>query len=97
MDPDDNRPAPLASPAQPQQPVAIGEVKTASHALHAHRERGALQAQNAAERMRENYGRVELRLDSASRVLVINTEGATDPDRYEALVGMSPAAVARPC
>lgn len=35
----------------------------------------------------------DLRLDRGSRVLVINTEGATDPHRYAELVGMSPAAV----
>ncbi|MER9493222.1 diaminopropionate ammonia-lyase [Mesorhizobium sp. M0006] len=34
-----------------------------------------------------------LRLDSKSRVLLINTEGATDPHRYAELVGMSPADV----
>jgi diaminopropionate ammonia-lyase len=31
-----------------------------------------------------------LGLDISSRVLVINTEGATDPVQYEALVGMTP-------
>ncbi|MEJ5020936.1 diaminopropionate ammonia-lyase [Ochrobactrum vermis] len=34
-----------------------------------------------------------LGLDATSRVLVINTEGATDPGRYLQLVGMSPAEV----
>lgn len=34
-----------------------------------------------------------LGFDGRSRVLVINTEGATDPHRYEELVGMSPADV----
>lgn len=34
--------------------------------------------------------RAALTLDSRSRVLVINTEGATDPDRYRQLVGASP-------
>ncbi|HEX2136083.1 MAG TPA: diaminopropionate ammonia-lyase [Microvirga sp.] len=38
--------------------------------------------------------RTALRLDEASRVLVINTEGATDPERYAALVGLHPDAVA---
>ncbi|HEV7306678.1 diaminopropionate ammonia-lyase [Ensifer sp.] len=33
-------------------------------------------------------------LTAQSRVFVINTEGATDPERYEALVGLSPGAVA---
>lgn len=37
--------------------------------------------------------RAALHLDDASRVLVINTEGATDPERYAALVGMRPEAV----
>ncbi|MCA0031915.1 diaminopropionate ammonia-lyase [Mesorhizobium sp. B263B2A] len=37
--------------------------------------------------------KTELGLDGKSRVLVINTEGATDPSRYAALVGMSPAEV----
>jgi diaminopropionate ammonia-lyase len=34
-----------------------------------------------------------LGLDAAARVLVINTEGATDPALYRALVGMDPAEV----
>ncbi|MBL0402641.1 diaminopropionate ammonia-lyase [Microvirga aerilata] len=38
--------------------------------------------------------RVALNLDEASRVFVINTEGATDPERYTELVGMRPDAVA---
>ncbi|MEO5760152.1 MAG: diaminopropionate ammonia-lyase [Mesorhizobium sp.] len=37
--------------------------------------------------------RAELGLDAASRVLVVNTEGATDPKRYFDLVGMGPAEV----
>jgi diaminopropionate ammonia-lyase len=37
--------------------------------------------------------RAALRLDGTSRVLVINTEGATDPKRYSELVGMPPDAV----
>ncbi|MBN9222499.1 MAG: diaminopropionate ammonia-lyase [Mesorhizobium sp.] len=37
--------------------------------------------------------RAELGLDSKSRVLVINTEGATDPRRYAELVGIDPADV----
>ncbi|MBN9069964.1 MAG: diaminopropionate ammonia-lyase, partial [Rhizobiales bacterium] len=35
-----------------------------------------------------------LDLDSDSRVLLINTETATDPASYEKIVGRSPAAVA---
>jgi diaminopropionate ammonia-lyase len=34
-----------------------------------------------------------LYLDGASRVFVINTEGATDPERYAELVGMRADAV----
>jgi diaminopropionate ammonia-lyase len=37
--------------------------------------------------------RANLGLDRASRVLVVNTEGATDPQRYAELVGMDPASV----
>ena len=37
--------------------------------------------------------RTALGLDAGSRVLVINTEGATDPGRYAELVGMAPADV----
>lgn len=37
--------------------------------------------------------REALGLDASSRVLVINTEGATDPGRYLELVGMPPEAV----
>ncbi|TGQ95662.1 diaminopropionate ammonia-lyase [Mesorhizobium sp. M8A.F.Ca.ET.208.01.1.1] len=37
--------------------------------------------------------KAELGLDATSRVLVINTEGATDPRRYAELVGMNPADV----
>lgn len=35
-----------------------------------------------------------LSLDATSRVFVINTEGATDPSKYEEIVGLSPATVA---
>ena len=37
--------------------------------------------------------RAALGLDGSSRVFVINTEGATDPGKYEALVGLSPEEV----
>src|SRR5579871_3436494 len=37
--------------------------------------------------------RNRIKLDSVSRVLVINTEGATDPARYLDVVGVEPAAV----
>jgi diaminopropionate ammonia-lyase len=38
--------------------------------------------------------RAALQLDAASRVFVINTEGATDPERYAELVGLRPDSVA---
>ncbi|WP_457579995.1 diaminopropionate ammonia-lyase [Ensifer canadensis] len=38
--------------------------------------------------------RAALGLDANSRILVINTEGATDPERYEELVGLAPGDVA---
>ncbi|TPJ31938.1 diaminopropionate ammonia-lyase [Mesorhizobium sp. B2-8-3] len=38
--------------------------------------------------------RAALGLDSSSRVLIINSEGATDPGRYAQLVGMAPDEVA---
>ncbi len=38
--------------------------------------------------------RATLGLDASSRILVINTEGATDPERYEELVGLPASAVA---
>ena len=37
--------------------------------------------------------RTALSLDSHSRVLVINTEGATDPDQYRELLGATPAEI----
>lgn len=42
----------------------------------------------------DNELRLKLKLDSASRVLLINTEGATDPALYQQLVGLSPEDVA---
>jgi len=39
--------------------------------------------------------RVALGLDASARVLVFNTESATDESRYEAAVGTSAAQVAR--
>jgi diaminopropionate ammonia-lyase len=38
--------------------------------------------------------RAALHLNEASHVFVINTEGATDPERYAELVGMAPDVVA---
>jgi diaminopropionate ammonia-lyase len=40
--------------------------------------------------------RAALGLDPESRVLTINTEGATDPERYRRLAGRRPSAAARP-
>ncbi|KAA2236446.1 diaminopropionate ammonia-lyase [Salinarimonas soli] len=37
--------------------------------------------------------RAALRLDGTSRVVVVNTEGATDPERYAELVGLRPGDV----
>lgn len=37
--------------------------------------------------------RAALRLDGTSRILLVNTEGATDPERYAELVGLPPDAV----
>ena len=39
--------------------------------------------------------RAALKLDRASKVFLVNTEGATDPARYAELVGLSPEEVAR--
>lgn len=50
---------------------------------------GLVQASRDAEM------RKALRLDAASRVLVVNTEGATDPGKYRELVGMAPEDVGR--
>jgi diaminopropionate ammonia-lyase len=41
----------------------------------------------------DRAARAALGLGDASRVVAINTEGATDPARYRALVGLDPAAV----
>lgn len=38
--------------------------------------------------------RAALKLDRSSKVFLVNTEGATDPERYAELVGLSPAEVA---
>ena len=42
---------------------------------------------------RDPMMRTALHLDVTSRVLVVNTEGATDPERYAELVGLRPEAV----
>ncbi|RVH96017.1 diaminopropionate ammonia-lyase [Sinorhizobium medicae] len=38
--------------------------------------------------------RAALRIDGHSRIFLVNTEGATDPGKYEEIVGASPAAIA---
>ncbi|MBB4254879.1 diaminopropionate ammonia-lyase [Rhizobium sp. BK008] len=38
--------------------------------------------------------RAALSIDGRSRIFVVNTEGATDPGKYQEIVGLSPAAVA---
>lgn len=42
----------------------------------------------------DSYLKAALGLGAASRILLINTEGATDPARYTKLVGISPSEVA---
>jgi len=44
---------------------------------------------------KDNDMRAALGLDGNSRVLIINSEGATDPGRYSELVGMAPDEVVR--
>ena len=44
---------------------------------------------------KDNDMRAALGLDGNSRVLIINSEGATDPGRYSELVGMAPDEVTR--
>lgn len=38
--------------------------------------------------------RAALQIDGRSRIFVVNTEGATDPGKYEEIVGVSPAEIA---
>lgn len=45
--------------------------------------------------VRDPSVRTALGLNATSRVLVFNTEGATDPDRYRELTGLDPDSVAR--
>ncbi len=45
--------------------------------------------------LRSPEARAALRLDDRSRVLLVNTEGATDPTRYAELVGLSPDEVSK--
>lgn len=44
--------------------------------------------------LRDPQARAALKLDAGSRVFAIVTEGATDPERYAELVGLTPAEVA---
>ena len=70
----------LARPSDGDPPIVSGESGGAGLA-------GLIRAASAADM------RTALGLDAGSRVLVINTEGATDPGRYAELVGMAPADV----
>ena len=69
-----------ASPAAGDPPLVLGESGAASLA-------GLIAAAGDAE------ARDALGLSEASRVLVIGSEGATDPDIYRQIVGRDPAAV----
>ena len=57
-------------------------------------ESGAAGLAGLATAAADPEARAALALDGAARVLLFGTEGATDPQRYEALVGFSPAEVA---
>lgn len=71
----------LARGSTRDRPIVAGESGTAGlAALRALRGQAALSAQAG--------------LDPQSRVLIISTEGATDPQMYEKLVGASPATIA---
>jgi len=70
----------LAKPAAGDPPIVSGESGGVGLA-------GLVRLCKHAE-LREKLG-----LGAAARVLVFNTEGATDPKQYEALVGLSPAQV----
>jgi len=70
----------LARPADGDVPVVAGESGAAGMA-------GFIQAVGD-EGLRRRLG-----LDAGARILIINTEGATDPGRFRELVGLSPEAV----
>ncbi|HZP77862.1 MAG TPA: diaminopropionate ammonia-lyase [Pseudolabrys sp.] len=72
----------LANPQKGDQPIVAGESGGAGLA-------GLLCA------CRDDHMREMLELNQSSRVLLINTEGATDPDRYRQLIGTNPAEVLR--
>ena len=67
----------LARPAGGDPPIVAGESGGAGLA-------GAIRAATDTDM------RAKLGLTAASRIFVINTEGATDPQRYAELVGMRP-------
>ncbi|OKO84657.1 diaminopropionate ammonia-lyase [Bradyrhizobium sp. AS23.2] len=73
----------LASPVAADVPIVAGESGAVGLAA-------LIRAAND-ERMRGALG-----LGPNSRVLLINTEGATDPDQYAKLTGVSPDQVSRP-
>lgn len=70
----------LARPAPGDAPIVAGECGAVGLA-------GLLHAAAKPE-LRRSIG-----LDEGSRVLLINTEGATDPELYESLVGATPGEV----
>ena len=70
----------LAAPTEADPPVVSGESGCAGLA-------GLMEASG------DNAIRTAMGLDEESRVLVVNTEGATDPALYERIVGKSPEEV----
>lgn len=70
----------LARPAAGDPPVVAGES-------------GGVGLAGLVRAMADPAIRAELGLGPDSRILVVNTEGATDPDRYRELVGATPAEV----
>ncbi len=70
----------LAAPAGDDSPIVAGESGGVGLAAF-------LAAAQDAD-MRRSLG-----IDAASRIFVINTEGATDPEQYQRIVGRSPEAV----
>lgn len=56
-------------------------------------ESGGVGLAGAIAALRDDEARGAFGLGPSSRILVINTEGATDPALYERLVGLTPAAV----
>ena len=58
------------------------------------RESGSAGLAGLLAALRDPQARAALKLDGQSRVLLVNTEGATDPARYVELVGLKPEEVA---